>query len=370
MKMSAAELKKSVPDAAVFAVVGPEDVARKQSLSLISQRFLEPSFAEFDTDVIEGEGMAAVQALAAWQTIPVAAERRVVIVRNLQDAAPAEIETLSHSVGAAAPRGCLALESAADTGKDILALIKAVDKAGGVVVSCAAAKTEDARAFLAQEAASQGIKIDSAAAQEIVRRLGPNLQQLGHEVQKLASFVHPQTTVRLGDVDALIPPSPEDRIFAMIDAVCDGRAQAAGEMLRDLFSAGDDERGTAHRTLAVLARHFRLLWQARLLRDKGFAFRDMSALPAGAQEMLPSAPSLMDALKRTPFLMGKYRAQAERFDLPSIREAFNVLAETDLALKGRSVSVGDPFADLEMCIWRLARVAARASREGRVPARR
>lgn len=345
-------------------------MARKQALALISKRFLEPSFAEFDTDALEGESLKAAQALAAWQTIPLASGRRVVLVRNLQNAPASEIQQLAQFVTLPAPRGCLVLESCVDTGKDMLALLKAVEKAGGAVVTCAQAKPEDARAFLAQEATRQGVKIEPAAAQELIRRLGPNFWQLANELHKLASHAYPKTTVSAKDVEALIPPPHEDRIFAMIDAVCDGRARVAGDMLRDMFAAGDDERATAHRTLAVLARHFRLLWQARVLRDKGFAFRDVSALPSGCADLLPSSPNLLDSIKRTPFLMGKYRAQAERFDLKAVGEVFDLLAQTDLALKGRAPSVGEPFADLEMCVWRLARVATRAQTSARSAARR
>ncbi|MEI6915082.1 MAG: DNA polymerase III subunit delta [Armatimonadota bacterium] len=348
-------MKKEVPNAPVFIVSGAEDLARKQAIHAIAERFLDPGFGDFDCDNIEGADLNAQAALSAWQTIPVASARRVVIVRNLDDASSGEIAKLTARIASPTPKGCLILETASDSGKEMSALLKAGEKAG-VLVTCGAAKPEDARAFVTQTSEEMGVRLDPAAAQEIIRRLGPNFWQLATEIQKMASYVYPETLIRKVHIEEMIPEPPEDRIFAMIDAICEGRAAAATDMLRDLFRAGDDERGTAHRTLAVLTRHFRLLWQARVLRDAGFSFREGAVVPEGAAQWLPASPNLLEALKRTPFLMNKYRSQSERFNMRALAAAFDVLSDCDLALKGRSASVGDAYADLEMCLWRITRL--------------
>ena len=365
MKITHADLKtrKDPPDACVWLALGPEDYARRAVVSWLCTRYLDSSFADFDCDRIEGGSLRATHALGAWQTFPMSSERRVVVVRRVDDAPSAELEKLAHGVSAACPRGCLVLEASSDTPAGMKGLAKAVE-AAGVVVSCAAARQEDARVFLRGTAEEAGVSLDQAAAEELLRRAGPDLWQLASEVRKLANYVFPNTTVRRPDVDAMVAEAPEDRIFAMIDAVCDGRAGVAGQMLDDLFRVAGDDRSAAHRTLAVLVRHFRLLWQARVLRDAGFQFRDSSGIPPSAMGKMLTNPSLPDSLKRTPFLLRKYGSQTQKYTMDALTRAMAVLAETDLALKGQGPSVGDPRGDLKMCLARLGALAQSAGRPG------
>ncbi len=365
MKIPAAKTKNAadLPDKPVWAVVGPEDMTRHQVVEAITARFLDPSFADFDLDTVDASALDANRLLGAWRTLPLGSPRRVVIARNLEDAQAGEIGKLAEGIKQGSQKGCLILDSASETGREMNALVKAAD-AAGVVVNCQSPKPDDARVFLTETATAKGVKYEAAAAAELVRRIGPDLWMLSTETEKLANHVWPETVIRKADVERLSPASPEDRIFAMIDAVCEGRQGAADSMLRDVFLAGDDIRGTAHRTLAVLARHFRLLWQARVLRDSGFTFRNPVDIPADAADLMLDSPNLPDVLKRQTFLAGKYRSQSERFSIARLARAFEVLAETDLALKGRAASVGDPQADMEMCLWRLGALARTAKRPG------
>lgn len=359
MKITSAKLKQTreLPEASIWLVAGEDSRLRRGVTERLEKSYLDEGFAGFDCEVMEGSGLLANRALSAWQTLPLASQRRVVIVRNLQDMSSAELQKIAAATQTPAPRGLLVLESETDTGKDMQALIKAVDS-GGVVVTCGALKPEEAKASLLEYAAAKGLQMDGMAAEEMVHRLGPDVWQLETELEKLASYIWPETRLRKGDVDALIPAPPEDRIFAMVDALCEGNARTARELMDGVFLAADDDRATAHRTLAVLARHFRLLWQARLLRETGFSFRDAKAEPGvDAARWLPEQPNIMEVFKRQAFLMGKYRNQSERFTLGRIARVMEILAETDLALKGYATSMGKPRADMEMLVLKLATLA-------------
>lgn len=370
MKITSAKLKqtKTLPDASIWLVTGEDGRLRRGVTERLKKAYLDESFASFDGEVLEGSGLAANRALSAWQTLPLASERRVVIVRNTQDMSSSELQKITAAAKTPSPKGLLVLESEADTGKDMQALTKAVD-ADGVVVTCGALRPEEAKASLLDYAAAKGLQLDGMAAEEMVHRLGPDVWQLETELEKLASYIWPETRLRKGDVDALIAVPAEDRIFAMVDALCEGNARTARELLDGVFLAADDDRATAHRTLAVLARHFRLLWQARLLRETGFSFRDAKAEPGvDAARWLPEQPNILDVFKRQAFLMGKYRNQSERFSLGRIARAIDMLAETDLALKGYATSMGKPRADMEMLVLKLATVA-RSTKQGPTPKR-
>ena len=225
-------------------------MTRHRVVEAITARFLDPSFADFDLDTVDASALDANRLLGAWRTLPLGSPRRVVIARNLEDAQAGEIGKLAEGIKQGSQKGCLILDSASETGREMNALVKAAD-AAGVVVNCQSPKPDDARVFLTETATAKGVKYEAAAAAELVRRIGPDLWMLSTETEKLANHVWPETVIRKADVERLSPASPEDRIFAMIDAVCEGRQGAADSMLRDVFLAGDDIRGTAHRTLAL-----------------------------------------------------------------------------------------------------------------------
>ena len=79
-------------------------------------------------------------------------------------------------------------------------------------------------------------------------------------------------------------------------------------------------REPALRILAMLVRHFRMLWQAAEARAQGASVGDIRG-----------------RLKLHEFVAKKLWSQCAKFDAPTLRRAYDRLYETDLKLKSKGL---------------------------------
>ena len=103
-----------------------------------------------------------------------------------------------------------------------------------------------------------------------------------------------------------------DVIFAMVDAIGQRHPRNAMLYLHRLLEVGEHPLGI----FGMIVRQFRLLIQVRWLADRQM-----------------SQPDIAAKLKLHPFVTKKIRAQAQRFTLEQLRAAYQLLVNSDLAIK-------------------------------------
>jgi DNA polymerase-3 subunit delta len=187
-------------------------------------------------------------------------------------------------------------------------------------------------AWVADAAKQRGKALDAGARAELPERAGPGLGTLERELDKLAAYVGDRATITRDDVIAIVPESAEYSIFKMCDAVAEGQPRAALHILRGLRANNEP----ALKILPMLARQFRLVWQAKLLAED-----------RGGAERLPREPNL---LRSAPFVQEKARRQARRMSWETLRRGLRLLLEKDLALKGVEGPPADEDEALETLI--------------------
>lgn len=105
--------------------------------------------------------------------------------------------------------------------------------------------------WLAEEAKKSGGELSTADADYLVRRLGVNQQLLYNELQKLLVY---KPKVERESIDLLTDPTPQSKVFDLLDAAFAGRKQRA----LDLY---DDQRAQNVEPQAILAM---IAWQLQL----------------------------------------------------------------------------------------------------------
>jgi DNA polymerase-3 subunit delta len=94
--------------------------------------------------------------------------------------------------------------------------------------------------WLYDRATSRGIAIDDQAIDTLVDLIGANLRALASELDKLAAHAAaigaPSITAQ--DVRLMTPQAREESMFAVIDAIVEGRADVALRMLRQVMDDG------------------------------------------------------------------------------------------------------------------------------------
>lgn len=182
--------------------------------------------------------------------------------------------------------------------------------------------------------AGHGKTLAADAADLLIDLVGPAMGLLDQELEKLAVAAGVKGTIEAADVDRLVGRSSGADVFRILDAVGDGKPDAAMSILERLFAEGEDP-------MAVLGP---LTAQLRKLAAVGRQLADGQALgPAMDAAKVPAWPAARQGFERQVKWLGRRRLDA----------LTGWLVEINHGLKG-----GNPLPErvqVERLIVRLAR---------------
>ena len=190
----------------------------------------------------------------------------------------------------------------------------------------AAPRGEQLARWIKEEAEAKGAAVNPAAIRSLADLVGGDLWTLEQELEKLSLYA---TGREIGesDVRLMVSQVREASIFEAVDAMIDGRPQAA---LRLLAQLRDDGRDPLY-IIAMVERQLRLLALARDSMDR--------RLPAN--EMKRALGTSSD------FVVRKTTDQARRHTKQDIAWRYDRLLEADLAIKQGRL---DPDLALELLV--------------------
>ncbi|MDX9870846.1 MAG: DNA polymerase III subunit delta [Clostridia bacterium] len=326
----------------VYLLCGEEEYLQEHLLSAFKDKLVDPGIGAFNFEEINGEKAAPGEIVDSANTLPVFAEKRLVIVKNapfLQkakrdkdkdkdqtkdeeagDAAEAaeskeakdspELSGLINYLHNPLPSTCLifALTGAAHKGKKI---VKAIEKSGQIV-QLDRLKGAELSNWLQEETRALGKKLEPRALEYIVLNGGDELRALSNELKKIALYAGNEVTITLPMVEMLLTRSVEANIFTLVDSIGLKKGEKALLELRGLLTAGEP----AIRALFMIARQFRLLLLAKDLARAGFTEKQISA-----------------ELSQQPFVTAKILRQARNFSFAELEDALRLILECDVAMK-------------------------------------
>lgn len=185
------------------------------------------------------------------------------------------------------------------------------------------------KAWIRQRVKGEGGDITPQAVNLLAELIGGDLWAMNGEIQKLLIYSqeHP---ISEGDVRQLVSHVQEANIFALVDAVAEGRTELAQRILHRLYRDGV----APTYILVMITRQFRLIAQAKDL-GKGL-----------------SRLQIQDRLGlKASYGLDKTLSQAKLYDFEGVKRAYDKLLETDLAIKTGKYS--DKLA-LELLVTELA----------------
>jgi DNA polymerase-3 subunit delta len=187
----------------------------------------------------------------------------------------------------------------------------------------------DLKAWIQQRVKEEGGDITPQAVNLLAELIGGDLWAMNGEIQKLLLYSQ-ERPISEDDVRQLVSHVQEANIFALVDAVAEGRTELAQRILHRLY---DDGVAPTY-ILVMITRQFRLIAQAK---DMG---PGLSRLQIQDRLGLKSSYSLDKTL-----------GQAKLYDFEGVKRAYDKLLETDLAIKTGKYS--DKLA-LELLVTELA----------------
>ncbi len=186
-----------------------------------------------------GEGRRApdVEALVnSLAAISLIASRRYLLVDGVDAWGKADVERAAAALAQIPPETTLALVS---HGKAAAGLVKAVEKAGGEVLSFDAPSQRELPKQLVADARELGFELEPAAARLLVERLGARPVRLRTELERLALWAGNGGQVAVPDLESMVADTSEEAIWTLADAVVSGDEAETMRVAEVLVAQGE-----------------------------------------------------------------------------------------------------------------------------------
>lgn len=305
---------------------GPEDLLKDEALRALLDRVLDPSLRDFNLDQ-QGAGQLDADTLfALCTTLPMMADRRVVVVR--------EVEALKRRPKV---RGALLEYLARPAPDTVLVLIQGANEASedkeiarlAVAVACEPLPEDRVLKWLERRARGRGLQLPEDAARHLVRAVGGELAPLAAEVDKLAALPadEPLTVERVGE---LVGVRHGETIFDWRDAVMEDRVAPAVGLIGRLL---DQPGNSGVKLAAVLGTTLVGVGVARSYLDRRLRGRALDEAVFRAIQRCRVFGLLSWSEEKTRWIRWAPTWPAER-----VTGALRAVLAADTALKGTSIS--------------------------------
>ncbi|MEC9072728.1 MAG: DNA polymerase III subunit delta, partial [Myxococcota bacterium] len=249
--------------------------------------------------------------IGACRSIGLFSSRQAVVVRGAEAIAKSDTNKTEILSYLQAPDPQTTLILVADQINRSTSLYKEIH-ARGVAIQFSTPREWELPRWILGQSRTMGHDMTEATARLVADLTGGSLQGLRLVLDQLSLYVGPGQPIPSDVVEELLAPTRSHNVFELVDAVGERRMPSALGHLHSML----EHREPALRILAMLVRHFRQLWQVAEARACG-----------------ESMDATQKRLKMRPFVVKKLWSQANRFDAPSLRRAYDQLYRANLQLK-------------------------------------
>ena len=289
---------------------GVEENIKAATLQSLRKAILPEGMEELNESVMDAPATDAI--IAACETLPFLAEKRLVIVREhpaLTGRADADERLISYIPNVPESAVLVFLcRGKADARKKLFTAIK---KANGIVTFAPLTDAE-LNGWIVKTFAGLGKTVSPQTASVLAFTVGSDTALLRREIEKLASLAGDRDTVTELDVHAVATRSVECTVFEMVDAVVAGQQGKAFGLLRDMLTTGSDRLGI----LAMLLRQFRLMQHIKIMQ--------FEKLPAG---------EIKQRLGIAPFAAERCMRQAGGYTGGQVKKAVQICLNAEYKVK-------------------------------------
>lgn len=314
----------------VYFLFGDEEFLIDEACNRIMDAAVDESTRSFNFDLLYGSEITLNDIVERASAYPLMAERRVVVVRELDRTfalrgKPDENTPFARYMKTPAPTTVLVMTAATS---DFLSKGKGGQSAKApynIVVENAASVQfkkvydRDLPSWAAARIKSRGKEIAPDALELFVGYSGGALRVISNEIEKLFTFVEDRKRITAEDVRAVVGASKVYNVFELQKAVGAKNLELAVEIAERMLRAGEPEQ----LTLTMLTRYFTILWRLIELRTRAKDQNEMAR-----------------SLGISSFFLNEYLAALSRYPMSHLRNAFESILHADIALKSSRTEPG------------------------------
>ncbi len=314
-------IKGQMPPPRVFLLWGEEAFLKAHYKKQLTELLSPDVMTDLNVYVFEGKSYSTRQVDEAIEALPVMADKKLLVFNDSlifrpdgRTGAKAECRDYWAERLKDIPDYVSILFDESEIDKRS-ALLKQVDKMGACVEFAYMTEEEMVR-WTVRLFANLGKQIDQRDARYLNEITGEGMMAVRREAEKLVAYAADQEQVTRQDIDALVTPAVEGRVFDMVAAMLRKKPDAALGLLADLFALKTD----ANQVLSAIIYNADKLLQTKLL------------VAAGADKS-----QIMSKLKISPFQASKFMSDSAKYSQAELRHLLDRLAETDGYIKSNSM---------------------------------
>ena len=312
--------------APVYLFCGSEDFLVEEATDLVIESVLAPEHRGFNLDVMYGGDADARDVASHASSFPMMADRRVVVVRDLDKLANKEL--LSPYIEQPSPSTSLILHS---TKPDFRKKPYLIAKRASSIIWFEPIRDYHVAGWISKRLKQQGWDIEPEAVKILAAYVGTSLREIQNELNKLYVFIGKRRLITPDDIRAVVGVSKEYNVFELQNAIGAKNLARSTQVLSRMLDAGE----SPILLIVMLTRYFTTLWKLRDLQRHGVAGGELAA-----------------KVGVSPYFIKEYVAAADRFTLSEIEHSFETLVRADEQLKTSSV---DPLQAMQNLIVILVR---------------
>lgn len=291
----------------VYLLYGEERYLKRQYRDKLKEALCAPD-DNMNNHFYEGKNVSVGEIIDLAETMPFLAQRRVIFMDN-SGLFKSGGEQMAGYLGAQNESTVLIFtETEVDKRSK---LYKAV-QAQGCAVEFAAQDERALKRWVAGILGKEGKRITENTVLQFLDKTGTDMDNICMELEKLICYCMDREVVEPQDVEAVCVNRVTNHIFDMVAAIAEKRQRDALRLYYDLLTLKEPPM----RILFLIARQCNLLLQAKALKSKGLANKEIAS-----------------SLGVPPFTVGKYLSQASRFQTSVLRSALTKCVEAEEAVK-------------------------------------
>jgi len=323
-------LKGGGQPAPFYLLHGEEEYGRNHLFEWLVEK-LRPSVAvEFNVDTFHADALDPQRLLDIYFAYPMMAPHRLLILRGVDKLSPANTKALEPLVELVAETSMvIAIGAKIDMRRKLFSQMSSK----GQAVEFRVPYDDKLPQAIAEIARNKELDIRPEAVDLLGMYMGPRqLQEIAHELDKLSIFAGDGQTIEASHVQQASGAGRNASIFDFTDAVGNGDASKAQQLLHTLLEQGEEPA----RMIPMLARHLQLLLRTQSMEQRRLQRDEMAR-----------------ALGISPFFLSSYRTQARQLTSGTLWRGLSALRQADDLIKGGGRGRNQPHVVMDLCLAQL-----------------
>ena len=219
----------------VYLFLGEEKFFHDLLIKAALNKLIGSDEQEFNYMVLDAAGIEPEEFIRNLETAPFFGAVRIIRLEGLENAASNLDEAVIKGLNRLAPGVFLFITAVKLDGRKKLhqEMQRRI-----VAVDCNRLKPPELANWIRTQAEKNHLVLTPNQARLMGERVGPDLQRIQTELEKVKTFAGDQTGIQDQDLKLLIPGEPEPDIFGLIDSVASRNPKLGLPKLKDLLDSG------------------------------------------------------------------------------------------------------------------------------------